>query len=149
MGTIKIIRKSQMANRYRKINLYINNEWVCHIAHGEERILELAPGKYNIKAKIDWTGSETVLVEVNENGHQEIEVGCNVKQSIPQIIFTSISLIILFGSLYLYGELKLGTWLVLIGLWFVRDVVLTRGKSFLYYLTVGRDKYLYLKALPS
>ena len=134
-----------MTNRYRKIGIYLNNEWVAQMAHGEEKVLDLEPGKYELKAKIDWVGSETLQVEVKENSHQIIELGCNVKQSFPQILFSIISLIVLLGSVYLYGEIKLIIWLILIGLWFLRDVVLTRGKSFLYYLSVGRDKYLYLK----
>lgn len=147
MATVLIKRKSQLANRFRKINIYLNNKWICKIADGDTKELDLEPGKYELKAKIDWTGSEKIMIEVIDDIHQEIELGCHIELNFLHILFSLFSFVLVLGSVIMFGEIKAFIWLILLSLWFIRDVVFNKGKSFLYYLFWGRDKYLYLKSV--
>lgn len=67
MATIKITRSDEYINRMRAIKVFANDKLIGTINNGETKEFALAPGAYNIKAKIDWCSSNTLSFTLNEN----------------------------------------------------------------------------------
>lgn len=149
MATIIITRPKQFINRLRSYRILVNGEELTTVNHNEHKTLELPSGTYTLKAKIDWVSSPEYTLTVNEKETQTLEIGCSRKVSRAENVLTVIGFIVLFGSIGLYETITPTVWAVLIGLWLIRDVGLTKGKSFLYYLTKGRSNYLYIKPLAT
>jgi hypothetical protein len=84
---------------------------------------------------------------LGENETQTLEVGCSRNLGITDNIISVIGFVVLFGSIILHETITPAAWAILIALWLVRDLWLTKGKSFLYYLTKGSSNYLYIKPL--
>ena len=147
MAYLIIKRSSQWANKFRKIDVDINGLKKVSIADGQEQKVEVEAGKIALSANIDWTKSPVLEFEIAENETKIIQLGCNVEFGLLEKILTGLSFAVLITSLYFFGEIPFKSWLVLLSLWLIRDLVITKGKSIFYYLSVGRDKYLYLKAL--
>jgi len=74
MSKLIINRRSEFANRAREIGLYLNGEKIGTIENGEIKEFELKPGEYNLKAKIDWCGSQKHNFTIEENKLKKIEL---------------------------------------------------------------------------
>lgn len=74
MSKLIINRRSEFINRARKIGLYLNDEKIGTIKNGEIKEFELKPGEYNLKAKIDWCGSQKHNFIIKENKLKKIEL---------------------------------------------------------------------------
>ncbi|MFY8019631.1 MAG: hypothetical protein ACOVP1_00485 [Bacteroidia bacterium] len=147
MAKIIFKRTQQWANKFRKINIEINGVKHLALADGQEQEIPINGGRIALSANINWTKSPVLELEIGENETKIVQVGCNVEFGLLEKILTGLSLAVLFSSVWYFGEIHLYAWFTLIFLWFIRDLVITKGKSIFYYLSVGRDKYLYLKAL--
>ncbi len=145
MARLIIRRENRLINIFRKYQIKVNGNKQVAISNKEVREIELPEGTYQLQANIDWVGSPEVTVTLNDSNPVEIEVGCNTSISLPQAILSILSfvwVIIIFG---VYEHMPWQGWMVLIFLWFLNDVILTRGKSFIYYLTKGRNDYLFIR----
>jgi hypothetical protein len=149
MATLTISRARQFINRLRNYKILVNGEEITQLEHGESKNLVLAAGTYHIKAKIDWVSSEEYEITLAGDELQTLEIGCNITQSKVQNLLNILGFVVLLGSIWLYEEITPLAWILLFAMWVVRDVVLTKGKSFLYYLTTGRSRYLYIKPLAA
>lgn len=147
MATLIIKRTHQWANRFRKINIHINGVERIAIADGQEHQIQVNSGRITVSANISWTRSPVMELEIGETETKMIQVGCNVQFGLLEKALTAMSLAVLIFSLLIFGEIPLRAWLLLLLLWLIRDLIITKGKSIFYYLSIGRDKYLYLKAL--
>jgi hypothetical protein len=147
MAKIIFKRTHQWANKFRNIDVDINGLKKLSIADGQEQQVEVDAGKIVLSAKIDWTKSPVLELEIAENETKIIQLGCNVEFGLLEKILTGLSFAVLISSVYFFGEIPFKLWLVLLSLWLIRDLVITKGKSIFYYLSIGRDKYLYLKLL--
>ncbi|MES2560676.1 MAG: hypothetical protein V4590_13105 [Bacteroidota bacterium] len=147
MATLTISRTRQFINYFRNYKILINGQEITQLEYGEHKNLTLAAGTHTIKAKIDWTSSETYEITLTEHETQTLEIGCNITQSKAQNILNILGFVVLLGSIALYEEITPLAWVLLLSMWVVRDIVLTKGKSFIYYITTGRSTYLYIKPL--
>lgn len=131
MAKLNIQRTNEYNNRMREYQIYIDNVFVGSIGNGSTKDFEITEGKHTIEAKIDWCGSPKVIVEINDDETKYLKV----------------------------GGFKYGKWLMPITMILVIiHFPLTRFLDFdymlifslptffllLYYITIGRKKYLTL-----
>jgi hypothetical protein len=136
MAKLIISRRKEWQNRGRKFGIYIDGEKRDVIENGAIKELELEPGKHTLKFKIDWTGSPEKELEISDEKSKSIEV----------------------------SGFKLGKWLfpvfyLVLILFFVFDVFFDKMVNeliyiaiplfvvYLYYVTLGRKKYLEIREL--
>ncbi|TAE89556.1 MAG: hypothetical protein EAY81_02120, partial [Bacteroidetes bacterium] len=125
----------------------VNNKQVTTLSNNEQYQINLNEGTYQIQAKIDWMGSESLSISLKENEVKTLEVGCSVFQDKRSILLTILTFIILIGSILIYDEITLIAWVLILGLFIVRNFILRNGKSVFYYFFSNHTKYLYIKEL--
>jgi hypothetical protein len=64
MSKIKIHRNSEYSNRFRNIDIYLDNKILGKIKDGESIDFEIPNGKHSLTAKIDWTTSNEVEFDI-------------------------------------------------------------------------------------
>ena len=74
MSKLIINRRSEWTNRGREIGLYLNKEKIGTIKNGETKEFQLKPGNHNLKAKIDWCGSQEHTIAIKENSSKTVEL---------------------------------------------------------------------------
>ncbi|MES2332121.1 MAG: hypothetical protein V4539_21105 [Bacteroidota bacterium] len=134
MGTIKIQRTSEYNNLLRDFGIYIDGQKVGTIAHGETKEFPVTPGPHIIYSKIDWCSSPQIPFEITGDGNKVFKVGGfkNGNWIIPLalgIIILDYALSTLFGISYLFYLIVPGFLLLV------------------YYLTIGRKRYLSLSEI--
>lgn len=129
MATIRIQRKSEYINKARKYQLYIDHAKAGKIEDGETIDFTVSPGLHTVTAKIDWCSSRDLLVTLHENETKTIMVS-GFKYS-NWLMPLSGGLIALHFILKMTLQID---YVVLAGLPFF--IVL------IYYVTIGRKKYL-------
>lgn len=153
MQTTKLTvkRTDQSVNKARKIQLYLDGQKVYDMANGESKTFDIPEGSHQIYAKIDWCKTPPLTLNLAAGQEKILELGSPVQVKKSAIATSIIRLFILFGAIFLSKNLKndLILWVAL-GLllaWIVVETFFTEQKPVLYYLTVARDKYLYLKEI--
>ena len=131
MAMIKIQRKSEYYNKLRDDKIFIDGQQVGTIANGETKEFAAKDGQHTVTAKIDWCSSPDILVDIKDNETKNLNV----------------------------GGFKKGNWLMPLGLVvLVLHFILSKTIGFnyaifllvptslllVYYLTIGRHKYLIL-----
>ena len=74
-GKITIHRIDQFANRYRTINIFVDNTQVVKIKNNEIKTIELTSGEHIVAAKIDWCGSPDIHINIEGNKEIFLELG--------------------------------------------------------------------------
>lgn len=95
MSKLIIHRRSEFANRARDIGLYLAKEKIGTVENGETEEFKLEPGNYNLRAKIDWCGSQDFKFSINENETKTIELTSFYKSKWLLPILIIIQLILL------------------------------------------------------
>lgn len=131
MGTIIINRTNEYLNRIRDYGVYIDGKKVGTIANGETKEFNVFAGKHSVFAKIDWCSSPTLSLDLNDHETKSLKVGG-----------------------FKNGNWLMPTALVIIVLSFVANrlfdfdylfyLVIPIFLLMVYYMTVGRKKYLTL-----
>tara|TARA_R100000655_G_scaffold38382_1_gene73396 strand:- start:26 stop:436 length:411 start_codon:yes stop_codon:yes gene_type:complete len=100
MSKLIIDRRSEFANRGRKIGLYLNKEKIGTIKNGETREFEIEPGQYKLHARIDWCGSQKEDISLKEDETKAVELtGFSKNRWVLQILI--LIQFILIGLTYL------------------------------------------------
>jgi len=81
MGTLRIIRSSEWANKLRAIGIYVNGNKVGEVKNGETKEFEVPDGMNEISAKIDWCGSNKLNLMFSGNGTKTVELTSFAKHS--------------------------------------------------------------------
>ncbi|MEH7440615.1 hypothetical protein V7182_24500 [Neobacillus drentensis] len=71
---IHLKRTSQYVNRLRKFKVYLNNEYAGDIGNGEEIVLPVEKGCYQIYVQVDWVKSE--IYKFNIETGKEVHLLC-------------------------------------------------------------------------
>ena len=138
MATIHIIRPNEYMNRYRDYGLYINEKKVAELSNNKTITHQLPPGRYTFQAKIDWCYSPKLTFEIAEGEAKTFTVSgfksgrWLVPLSLAIILLNSLVSFMFktnFYILFLLGFAIFGV--------------------FIYYITLGRKKYLTLKETTS
>jgi len=136
MAKLIIKRTSEWNNRMRDIEIYLEEEKIGVIANGEVKAFEIESGEHNLKSKIDWCGSEILTFNLNPNETKTIELsGFKLGKFMLPIG------LIIGGIYFIFGKQLMDSPMALIVAFF------PIGLFLVYYLTLGRNKYLRLKEI--
>ena len=133
MTKLIIARKSEWANRGRKIGIYLDGKKIGTIESGETREFELQPGEHDLQAKIDWCGSQKYSLNLEEGDTQKIKLSGfpKGKWTLPILAIIQIILLVLNDYIRINQYLMLGYSLALL-------------LYIAYPITFGRHHYLKL-----
>ena len=131
MAKLNIQRTNEYNNRMREYQIYIDNVFVGSIGNGSTKDFEIAEGKHTIEAKIDWCGSPKVIVEINDDETKYLKVG-GFKYGKWLMPITMILVIIHFPLTHF------------LDFDYMLIFALPTFFLLLYYITIGRKKYLTL-----
>jgi hypothetical protein len=131
MATIRLKRTSEYNNRMRDYKIFIDGQQVGTIANGEIKDFPTTVGQHIVTAKVDWCSSPDISIDINDNQIKNLKVGGfrNGQFLMP----IGLGLIILHFILSKFAYFDYTIFLV--------------APLFLllvYYLTIGRKKYLTL-----
>jgi hypothetical protein len=131
MATVIVNRKSEVLNLTRNYGIYIDGKKVGTIANGETQEFSLPPGSHTVIAKIDWCSSPAVSFDLEAEEVKSLKVG-GFKHGNWLMSFAPLLIILATITNVKYGN----KYLVLLSI----PVFLL----LIYYLTLGRKKYLTL-----
>jgi hypothetical protein len=134
MATIKLQRTSEYVNKLRDYQIYIDGKKIGTIANSETKEFETTNGQHSLVAKIDWCSSPEITFDLNNSQNKEFKIGGfkNGNWIMPIGLF-----LVLLG--FILNQFLNSIWSLFIAL-----PVLA---IFVYYLTIGRKKYLTLTEL--
>ena len=131
MAKLLVSRPMEFRNGLRSYKINVDGKNIGSIASGEILEYEISSGSHDIIAKIDWCSSSNIQFNISDEETKEINVKANDKKSwVFPIIAILLFLIILFR------KNSFSKYLPLI---FIGVLILS-----IYYLTLGRKKYLNL-----
>jgi hypothetical protein len=134
MSTIRLKRTNEYNNRMRDYKIFIDGQQVGTIANGKTIDFPTTVGQHIITAKIDWCSSPDISIELKENQTSNLKVGGFKYGQILMPIGPG--LIILHFILSKFADFDYTIFLV--------------APLFLllvYYMTIGRKKYLTLEEI--
>lgn len=67
MSKIIINRSNEFSNLLRSIEIHLGKTKIGEVGNGESKVFEVDPGKYILKAKIDWCTSNDIHIEVSSD----------------------------------------------------------------------------------
>jgi hypothetical protein len=84
VATIHVHRPAEgWTDRLRAYKLEVDGEEVARIKRGESKALEVSAGQHEIVAKVDWTSSDTLMLELGDSDVVHLGVGNNVEWKQP------------------------------------------------------------------
>lgn len=136
---IIINRKSEWRNRARGFRLLLDGKEVGKIANDASEEYPVEPGVHTLQCKIDWCSSPELEVTVKEGETRFIQTGSGMKY---YNVFTAlIILVLLSGPIIKYLHIAIPD-----GFTYWQLAVLGPFLLYiLYYMTIGRNRYLILK----
>lgn len=134
MATITIERSNEFTNRMREFIILIDGVQAGTIANGTTKAFTVPPGQHRLVAKIDWCSSPELLIDVKADDNSNVKVSG----------FKYANWLIGFGAVILAIHFILQeTMQIYYGIFFLAPLFF----MLLYYLTLGRNKYLTLTEL--
>lgn len=129
MAIIKIERSNEFTNRMREFIILIDGQQAGTIANGATKEFTVSPGQHRLAAKIDWCSSPELTIDVKEDDKSSFNVSG----------FKYANWLIGIGAFILIIHFILQeTMQIYYGIFFLAPLFL----MLLYYLTLGRNKYL-------
>ncbi len=131
MATIKIRRSSEYINKMRAIKILVDGKEIGSIADGETKEFTTAEGQHKIEAKIDWCGSPELSFNIKDTEIKYLTVGGYKNSTLiisAALILSVIHFVLFFGFNINYTAFLFAPLLLMM----------------LYYVTLGRKKYLSL-----
>ncbi len=129
MTIIRLKRTSEYNNRMRDYKIFIDGQQVGTIANGETKDFPTTVGQHIVTAKVDWCSSPDISVDINDNQTKKLKVGGFRNGQI--LIPIGLGLITLHFILSKFADFEY-TIFLLTPLFLL----------LVYYLTIGRKKYL-------
>ena len=134
MTKLIITRTSEWNNKARKFGLYLNDKKIGTIEDGEKKEFEIEPGVYKINGKIDWCKSQKIEFNITENESKEIEISGFKYGNI--IMPIGLGIMLLFFLIKFLFKIESNFLILLGGIGFLYP---------LYYMTIGKNKYLTIR----
>ena len=130
-------RTSEYANNARNIAVYVDGKKALSIPNGGSSVFETTTGEHEVYAKIDWCYSPVLKLNLQENDKQKLEISSfkMAKWMMPLALFC---VLIYFAGSY-FTEANFA-WIFIV----VVPIFLYQ----IFYLTLGRKKYLQITSLP-
>lgn len=79
MAQLVFKRESQWISKFRKFDIYINDNKVEEIKDGEIIDIDKEPGEYVVKLKIDWAESATHEIRLKSDDIIQFQCGSRLK----------------------------------------------------------------------
>ncbi len=132
MAKIIVKRANEYQNAARKYGLYVDDQKTGTISNNDTESFDLAPGTHTMYAKIDWCYSQVLTPTLHEGETKYVHVSGMPHANLVLLIY--IGIVALSVLLAYYTEI---------------DIILFTVPTFplltLYYITLGRRKYLTIK----
>ncbi len=132
MAKVIIKRANEYQNAARKYGLYIDNQKAGTISNNDTESYDLVPGAHTIYAKIDWCYSQVLTLTLREGETKYVRLS-----GIPHANYAILLYIIIVALSALLAYFT------------AIDIILYTVPTYplvtLYYLTLGRRKYLTIK----
>ena len=134
MGKIRIVRSNQYLNKRNNFKIMLNGQYIGSLASAEIQEYEVELGKNNLNVKVDWSvyRSNEIDFQVEENETKTFNVCIN--KNINYLTFCNFFVLLTHYALVSLYDFYYFLWLA------IPVVVL----MYVYYFTLGRDKYLVL-----
>jgi hypothetical protein len=134
MSKLIIQRTSEYTNRLRDYKIYIDGQKVDTISNGQTKDLNISPGRHTLFFKIDWCRSPEISFEIVDNEAKMFNVRGfkNSDWILPLAL----------GIVILHYIVK-----ILSGFDYLIYLAVPPFLVLIYYITVGRKKYLSLKEI--
>jgi hypothetical protein len=78
-GILEIRRTSQLANRFREIDILLDQNKIGSVKNGEVIEYSIAPDKYILQAKIDRCTTDKLIIELKAAEKRYFEIGSKHK----------------------------------------------------------------------
>jgi hypothetical protein len=131
MATIKIQRTSEYNNRMRDYKIFVDGQQVGTISNGQTKEFTILAGRHRVAARIDWCSSPDVSITVQDNETKNLKVGGFKNGNLLMPLG--------LGIIVLHFILK-----SMMGFNYAIFLVVPIFLLLVYYLTIGRKKYLTL-----
>ena len=134
MGKIRIVRSNQYLNKRNNFKIMLNGQYIGSLASAEIQEYEVELGKNNLNVKVDWSvyRSNELDFQVAENETKTFNVCIN--KNINYLTFCNLFVLVTHYALVSLYDFYYFLWVA------IPVVVL----MYVYYFTLGRDKYLVL-----
>ena len=136
MATIRIKRTSEYNNKMRTYKIYIDGQNVGTISNGETKEFQTTEGQHSMFAKIDWCSSPEILISLSNDQIKDLKVG-GFKNGSWIMPVTG-------GIIALHLILR-----IMFHINYVIFLVIPAFLLLVYYLTLGRKKYLTLEEIQT
>jgi hypothetical protein len=151
MAELIVIRKNHYLNYFRKIKLFLDGKFLDDISNGETSRFPIEGGNHTLEARIQLFSSKIIPFNVSSDGEAILELGTTAVSGYRGIVFPVLrTLLIIFGiwlTVYFGNYLILWITIVLLISWYISEMRRKKGTSLIFYLTTGRDQFLYLKPI--
>lgn len=137
MAKLIITRKKEFSNRAAGYKVYLNKQETETIASDETKEIEIPEGTHTLYVKINWYGSRNLPITVGKGETKIVSISGN---KFPNIVMLVMSLMTLFSILFrefIKDHIFLKSSVIII-------MVITLV-GMIYYLTIGRNKYIEIK----
>lgn len=134
MSTLKIERPSQFNNSMRDYTILVDGTPAGSIKDGETREISLSPGSHTVAAKIDWCSSPEVAINLVQGQVAALKVG--------GFKYSNWLMPLAGGIIGLHFVLK-----IFFQLEYLIVLVFPAFLFLVYYLTLGRKKFLSLEVV--
>ena len=130
-------RTSEYANNARNITVFVDGKKAVKIPNGGSAVFETTAGEHEVYAKIDWCYSPVLKLKLEEVDQQKLEISSfkMAKWMMPLALFC---VLVYFAGSYFSEANFMWVFLVVVPIFLYQ----------IYYLTLGRHKYLLLTNLP-
>lgn len=131
-ATIRITRNDESINRFMAYGIYVDDKKIGAISNEETVQVKVVPGRHTIYARLDWCYSPTLTFDVKAGDTRTFNVN-SLKNT--NLLMIALFLVVLYNTLRFLFDIDNPRLIVLT---FPAILVL------LYFLTLGRKKYLSL-----
>jgi hypothetical protein len=134
MASVRLKRTNENNNSMRDYKIFIDGKEVGRIANGETKDFPMTDGQHIITAKIDWCSSQDFPLHIKDNETKELKVGGfkNGNWIMP----------LAGGIIALHFLFK-----IMLHIEYTIFLVIPVFILLVYYLTIGRKKYLTLEEI--
>ena len=134
MSKIIVYRNTEWANKWRTIDLYMDGEKLGSLEDGQTIAFEIPTGNHSLEAKIDWCGSNTIELMMEEDDIVNLEITGFLFSK----YFLSVAIIAFICYMLVYhltGRSNI----------FLGALIMAIFGYFIFYISIGRKHYLQLK----
>ncbi|WP_430614268.1 hypothetical protein [Flavobacterium sp. JP2137] len=138
MAVIRIVRSSEGVNRLRNYRVFIDGQKVGTVANGETKEFVATAAKHSIQTKIDWCSSPIIYIDGDDSSVHNFKVSSFAYKNKSWKLLTFLMFAVLIVDLILSKAFD-----------FYYSILLffPLAAYLLYYLIMGKAKYLNLTAI--